>query len=160
MVFVDHASGKVARRPELDRLLGQVRPGDTLVVWRLDRLGRSVRQLIELVADLEHRQVGFRSLTESIDTTTSGGRVVFHVFAALAQMEAELVSERTLAGLEAARARGRKGGRRTVMTEEKTAMARVMYDSKEHTVAAIAKNLGVSRSALYRALELSGGGRG
>ena len=118
-IFTDHASGKLDRRPELDRLLDHLRAGDTLVVWRLDRLGRTVRHLIDLVADLDTRQVGFRSLTENIDTTTTGGRLVFHIFAGLAQMERELISERTRAGLNAARARGRQGGRRPVMTPEK-----------------------------------------
>lgn len=154
-IFTDHASGKLDRRPELDRLLDHLRAGDTLVVWRLDRLGRTVRHLIDLVADLDTRQVGFRSLTENIDTTTTGGRLVFHIFAGLAQMERELISERTRAGLDSARTRGHTGGRRPVMTPEKTAMARQMHDSRQHTIAAIAKNLGVSRSALYRALNPS-----
>lgn len=150
-VFVDKASGKLDRRPQLDAVLDQLRPGDTLVVWRLDRLGRSMKHLISVVADLEERGVGFRSLNEQIDTSTPVGKLVFHIFGALAEFESDLIRERTLAGLEAARARGRKGGRKKVMTPEKLKVARAMYDSKEHTIATIAQTIGVSRSALYRA---------
>ena len=102
-VFTDHVSGAKAERPELDRVLEQLRDGDTPVVWRLDRLGRSLRHLIDVVADLSARGAGFRSVTESIDTTTSGGRPIFHVFGALAEFERDLIRERTLAGLQAAR---------------------------------------------------------
>ena len=105
-VFVDTASGALDARPALTEVLDQLRPEDTLVVWRLDRLGRSIRHLIDFLADLETRGIGFRSLTESIDTTSPGGRLVFHLFAALAQFERELIKERTNAGLAAARARG------------------------------------------------------
>jgi DNA invertase Pin-like site-specific DNA recombinase len=104
-VFTDHACGVREQRPELDRVLETLRQGDTLVVWRLDRLGRSLRHLIDVATDLARRGVGFRSLTENIDTTTPGGRLIFHMFGALAQFERELVRERTLAGLVAARAR-------------------------------------------------------
>ena len=106
-VWTDHASGALDRRPQLDAVLEQLRPGDTLVVWRLDRLGRSLRHLIEVVTGLDERGVGFRSLRESIDTTTAGGRLVFHLFGALAQFEREIIRDRTVAGLTAARARGR-----------------------------------------------------
>ena len=105
-MFVDHASGVLDRRPELDKVLELLRPGDTLVVWRLDRLGRSLRHLIDTVTALDERGVGFRSLRESIDTTTAGGRLVFHLFGALAQFEREIIRDRTVAGLAAARARG------------------------------------------------------
>jgi len=105
-VFVDQASGVLDRRPELDKVLERLRPGDTLVVWRLDRLGRSLRHLIDTVTALDKRGVGFRSLRESIDTTTAGGRLVFHLFGALAQFEREIIRDRTMAGLSAARARG------------------------------------------------------
>ncbi len=118
-IFVDTASGKRESRPALDALLEQARPGDTLVVWRLDRLGRSLRHLIETVADLEQRGVAFMSLTENINTSTPGGRLVFHVFGALAEFERDRIRERTAAGLAAARARGRVGGRPTVWTAEK-----------------------------------------
>jgi DNA invertase Pin-like site-specific DNA recombinase len=150
--YTDRASGALADRPELARALEHLREGDTLVVWRLDRLGRSLRHLVETVGALEERGVGFRSLTESIDTTTPGGRLVFHVFAALAKFERDLIRERTHAGLTAARARGRRGGRRPVMSAEKLAVAQAMYDSREHTTAKIAEVLGVSRATLYRHL--------
>ncbi len=151
-VFSDTASGALDERPELARALDHLRAGDTLVVWRLDRLGRSLRHLIETVGALAEREVGFRSLQESVDTTTTGGRLVFHVFAALAEFERDLIRERTQAGLEAARARGRRGGRPSVMTPEKVAVARGMYESGEHTVAAIAAVVGVSRASVYRHL--------
>jgi DNA invertase Pin-like site-specific DNA recombinase len=151
-VFVDTASGKLTERPELDRLLDQLRPGDTLAVWRLDRLGRSLAHLIELAAILEARTVGFRSLNEGIDTTTPGGRLVFHLFGALAEFEQALICERTQKGLEAARARGRSGGRRRVMTTERLALARTMYDSNQYPMATIAKTIGASPASIYRAL--------
>jgi DNA invertase Pin-like site-specific DNA recombinase len=151
-VFVDRASGALDSRPELARALDHLRPGDTLVVWRLDRLGRSLRHLIETIKGLEEQGVAFRSLTESIDTSTPGGRLVFHVFGALAEFERELIRERTKAGLAAARARGRKGGRPKALTQDKLAVAREMYESKRYTLAAIGRTVGVSRSTLYRAL--------
>jgi len=116
-----------------------------VVVWRLDRLGRSLRHLLETIADLEQRGVGFASLTENIDTSTPGGKLVFHLFGALAEFEAALIRERTMAGLAAARARGRVGGRPTVWTAEKLATARQMHAAGQHDVAAIARVLGVSR---------------
>ena len=151
-VYVDHASGATDSRPALDDMLGQLRPGDTVVIWRLDRLGRSLRHLIDLVAELEERGVGLRSLTESIDTSTPGGKLIFHLFGALAEFERGLVRERTQAGLAAARARGRVGGRPTVWSPEKLQAAKAMYSSGEHDVAAIARVLGVSRASVYRGL--------
>lgn len=151
-IFVDTASGKLDHRPQLTAALDQLRPGDTLVVWRLDRLGRSLRHLIDTVTGLADRDVAFHSLTEKIDTGTPGGRLIFHVFGALAEFERDLIRERTVAGLSAARARGRKGGRPRVMTDQKLALARQMYDSREHTVSSIAALLGVSRASLYRHL--------
>ncbi len=151
-VFTDRASGSLDERVELAKLFDQVRPGDTVVVWRLDRLGRSLRHLIDSVNALSARTVGFRSLTENIDTTTSGGKLVFHIFGALAEFERELIRERTNAGLVAARARGRNGGRPTVMPADKVATARQMYKSKNYTIEAIAKVLGVSRASIYRHL--------
>ncbi len=150
--FTDRVSGALDSRPQLDRLLDQLRKGDTVVVWRLDRLGRSIRHLIAVVEDLAERGVGFRSLTENIDTTTSGGKLIFHVFAALAEFERDLIRERTNAGLAAARVRGRKGGRPPVMTPEKVKVAKQMYEAREHTVEVIAKTLGVSRKTIYRHL--------
>ena len=149
-IYTDTASGAAQSRPALDELLEHLRPGDTIVVWRLDRLGRSLRHLVELVAMLEEQHVGLRSLTESIDTTTPGGKLIFHVFAALAEFERELIRERTYAGLAAARARGRVGGRPSVWTDEKRALALSMYESQEHDVSTIARILGVSRASVYR----------
>ncbi len=151
-VWTDSASGVLDRRPQLDEVLEQLRPGDTLVVWRLDRLGRSLRHLIDMVTGLDERQVGFRSLRENIDTTTAGGRLVFHLFGALAQFEREIIRDRTLAGLAAARARGRSGGRPSKLTAEQRRQARKMYDARELTVEQISRVLGVSRTSIYRAL--------
>ena len=151
-IFVDKASGKLASRPALDELLEQVGPGDTVVVWRLDRLGRSLRHLLETVAGLEQRGVSFVSLTENIDTSTPGGRLVFHLFGALAEFERDLIRERTQAGLAAARARGRTGGRPTVWTPDKLRAAKAMHATGLHDVASIARALGVSRASVYRAL--------
>ncbi len=151
-IFTDHASGALDRRPQLDRLLDQLRPGDTVVVWRLDRLGRSLRHLIALSEDLGEREVGLRSLQEALDTTTATGRMFFAVMGALAQFERDLISERTKAGLAAARARGRKGGRPPVMTSRKIAVAREMYAQGDCTVEEIAKTVGVSRKTVYRHL--------
>jgi len=150
-IFTDKASGAVASRPALDELLNQLRPGDCLVVWRLDRLGRSLRHLIDLFADLEARGVEVRSLTESLDTSTPGGRLTFHLFAAMAQMERDLIRERTNAGLAAARARGRVGGRPTVMPPEKVSTATQMQAAGTD-VSTIARVLGVSRASVYRAI--------
>jgi DNA invertase Pin-like site-specific DNA recombinase len=151
-VFTDRASGARADRPQLTIVLDQLRPGDTLVVWKLDRLGRSLRHLVDTVTDLAERGVGFWSLQEQVDTPTPGGKLVFHVFAALAEFERDLIRERTTAGLVAARARGRTGGRPTVMTPSKLAVARQLYASGEQTVAAIAATLAVSRASIYRHL--------
>src|SRR5204863_2079521 len=127
-------SGSLSERPQLNRALEGLRDGqDTLVVWRLDRIGRSLRHLLELVGELEQRQLGFRSLTEGIDTTTSSGRLVFHIFGAIAEFERQLIRERTQAGLQAARARGRRGGRRTVITEAKLRVAGELLAGGPHT---------------------------
>ena len=125
-IYDDTGSGSIRHRPELDACVDCLRAGDTLVVWRLDRLGRSLRHLIETIGDLEQRNVGFPSLTEGLDTTTAAGRLTLHIFAALAEFERALVLERTRAGLEAARARGRLGGRPTMMSPEKLAAARAL----------------------------------
>lgn len=151
-IFTDKASGSLESRPELDKLLDQIRPGDTLVVWRLDRLGRSLRNLIDQVTVLHQRDVGFKSLQETIDTTSSGGRLVFHVFGALAEFERDLIRERTNAGLAAARARGRTGGRPALLTKDKLTTAKRLYEQQEMTVAKIGEVLGVSRSTVYRSL--------
>ena len=152
--FSDTASGSLTERPQLTRALEELRDGeDTLVVWRLDRLGRSLRHLIELVGELEQRQLGFRSLTEGIATTTSSGRLVFHIFGAIAEFERQLIRERTQAGLQAARARGRLGGRRSVITEEKLRVARELLAGGQHTMQQIAETIGVGRATLYRHLD-------
>ena len=153
-VFEETASGAKADRVVLAELLGYLRAGDTLVVWRLDRLGRSLGHLIATVAELADRGIGFRSLTEQIDTTTSGGKLVFHVFGALAEFERDLVRERTHAGLAAARARGRLGGRpRKLADPKKLALALALYDGGQADIATICQTLGVSRATIYRALK-------
>jgi DNA invertase Pin-like site-specific DNA recombinase len=154
-VFVETASGARSDRPVLAQVLDQLRPGDTLVVWKLDRLGRSLRHLVDTVTGLADRGVGFRSLQEAIDTTTPAGKLVFHVFAALAEFERDLIRERTDAGLAAARARGRQGGRPSVLTPDKVQVAREMYRSGKYTVASIATTLGVSRASIYRHLDIT-----
>ncbi len=151
--YTETASGAKADRPVLRDVLGYLRAGDTLVVWRLDRLGRSLQHLIETVGRLQDRGIGFRSLTESIDTTSSGGKLIFHVFGALAEFERELILERTRAGLDAARARGRKGGRPKLLDPRKVAMARALHADKGNSIDDICKTLHVSRSTLYRYLE-------
>ena len=128
-VYEETASGAKADRPVLAEALQYIRKGDTLVVWRLDRLGRSLRHLIEVVGDLQARGIGFKAVTEQIDTTTPGGKLVFHVFGALAEFERDLIRERTRAGLKAAEMRGRKGGRKPSVTPEKLARARVLVVS-------------------------------
>jgi DNA invertase Pin-like site-specific DNA recombinase len=152
-VFQDHISGAKAERPGWEQAKAALRDGDTLLVWRLDRLGRSLRHLIETVTDLIDRGIGFLSLTASIDTTTNGGRLVFHIFAALAELERELIRERTLAGLALARARGRKGGRPRKLTAKAVAKARLLLSDPSQSATEVAKDLGVSRATLYRALK-------
>jgi DNA invertase Pin-like site-specific DNA recombinase len=152
-VYKDVGSGTLRRRPELEACLDYLRSGDTLVVWRLDRLGRGLRHLIELVADLQERGVAFRSLKENIDTSTATGRLFFHLIGALAEFERELIRERSSAGREAARARGRNGGRPPLVTPEKLAAAIAMRERGELTMAQIASVLKVGRSTLYQHLE-------
>jgi DNA invertase Pin-like site-specific DNA recombinase len=149
-ILVDKMSGAVAERPGLSRALEMLREGDVLVVWRLDRLGRSLKHLIELVSELEQNGVGFRSLTENIDTTTPGGKLVFHLFGALAEFERNLIRERTRAGLAAARARGRKGGRKNVMDEKKIRQAQALMTDPNNTITDICKTLGVGRTSFYK----------
>src|SRR6184192_1302782 len=149
-IFTDTASGAKAERKGLDEALEYVREGDTLVVWRLDRLGRSLKHLIETISQLDTRKIGFKSLTENIDTTTSGGRLVFHIFGALAEFERDIIRERTNAGLIAARARGRKGGRPKSLTGKKVAMAQELYHNKQNSINDICKSLNISRATLYR----------
>ena len=151
-VFSDTASGAKAERPGLNEALACLRSGDALVVWRLDRLGRSLAHLISTVSELEERGVGFRSLQESIDTTTSGGKLVLQIFGALAEFERSVIRERTGAGLEAARARGRKGGRPRKLDGKKEELLYRLYDGREHSIADICALVGIARSTLYEYL--------
>ena len=150
-VYRDTGSGSLKHRPELSACLDYLRAGDTLVVWRLDRLGRGLKHLIELVEQLQERTIGLRSLTEQIDTTSPAGRLQFHLFGALAEFEREIIRERTRAGLAAARARGRTGGRPVTLTPEKVAAAEAMRAAGQPIVQ-IARVLGVHRATLYRRL--------
>ena len=152
-IFEDRISGVERNRPGLEECLAYLREGDMLVVWRLDRLGRSLRDLIDRVQELETRGVGFRSITEQIDTTSSGGKLVFHIFGAMAEFERNLISERTKAGLEAARKRGRVGGRKPKLSPEQVATVRKLYESKEYSLAEIGKQFGVSKGAVYSAIK-------
>ena len=149
-VFVEKASGSKEDRPQLIAALDYLRAGDTLVVWKLDRLARSMKQLIEIVDQLKTRGIGFRSLTEAIDTTTAAGELFFHIFGALAQFERSIIRERTNAGLKAALARGRKGGRRPTVKADDIRAALALLADPEISVRAAASKLGLSVSTLYR----------
>lgn len=149
-VFEDVASGAKSQRDGLEKALAFVREGDVLVVWKLDRLGRSLQHLLETVTGLQARGIGFRSLQESIDTTTAGGKLIFHIFGALAEFERGIIRERTNAGLRAARARGKKGGRRSVMDAKKIAMARALMADSSNSIPDICATLKVSKSTLYK----------
>ena len=154
--FTDVASGAKANRPQLAATLDYLRPGDVLAVWQLDRLGRNMRHLIDTVNALHERGVQFRSLREDVDTTTAAGKLTFHLFAALAEFERDLLRERTTAGLVAiasTRARGRQGGRPHKMTPEKITVPRQMYDSRQFSVEQIAITLGVTRGTVYAPLD-------
>ena len=148
-IYVEQMSGSSRIRPELEKTLEMLRNGDTLVVWRLDRLGRSLKHLIELITKLEQREIGFKSLMESMDTTTSGGKLVFHIFGALAEFEHNLIRERTSAGLAAARARGRNGGRPLKLDEKKRELAIKLYNERERSIKEICQIMGVSKPTLY-----------
>lgn len=147
-------SGARSERPGLKEAMNHLRLGDTLVVWRLDRLGRTLKHLIATIADLSDKSIGFKSLQENIDTTTSGGKLIFHIFGALAEFEREVIKERTNAGLQAARARGRLGGRPKLqaLDPKKITLARKLYDDGHMTVKEICDTLRIGRSTLYRYL--------
>lgn len=149
-LFHDEMSGAKAERPGLTKALQFLRSGDTLVVWRLDRLGRSLTDLIACMAELKERNIGFKSLHESIDTTSPAGKLQFHIFSALAEFERDLIRERTMAGLRAARARGRFGGSKPKMTRDKVKVAASLMKDKSNRIKDICKTLGVSRATLYR----------
>jgi DNA invertase Pin-like site-specific DNA recombinase len=149
-LYEEKESGAKTARPQLLHLMEVLRAGDTLVVWRLDRLGRSLKHLIETVEQLEAMGVGFQSVTEAIDTTTSGGKLVFHIFAALAEFERTLVRERTRAGLQAARSRGRQGGRPKTLSLEKQRIAQALRNDPTQSVTQICQTLGIARTTFYR----------
>lgn len=155
IIFKEKKSGKDKQRPQLNKMISQLRPNDIVIIWRLDRLGRSLKDLLELVNSFGEKQVGLISLNENINTTTPTGKLVFHIFAALVEFERELIRERTMAGLSAARARGRKGGRPAGLSDgalSKAKAAKYLYDMKEKTVEEIAQDLGIGRSTVYKYL--------
>lgn len=152
-VIVDRVSGTVAARPGLEKVKELLRAGDTLVVWRLDRLGRSLRDLIDWVRYLDEHDVGLQSLQEALDTGTPAGKLTFHLFGALAEFERNLIQERTQAGLAAARARGRRGGRRKSLTSDKRGLAVDLYNQKKMTVDKICEVMGISKPTLYRYID-------
>lgn len=149
VIYEDKASGKNTERPELEACLKALRSGDTLVVWRLDRLGRSLGDLVKLVTTLEEQRIGFESLQEKIETTSASGKLVFHVFAALSEFERNLISERTRAGLKAARARGRLGGRKPKLKQKDIREIKALLKDPNIPVSDIAKRFGVSRTTIY-----------
>jgi DNA invertase Pin-like site-specific DNA recombinase len=153
-IYTDTASGAKTERGGLEEALEYVREGDTLVVWRLDRLGRSLKHLIETITILNNRGIGFKSITENIDTTTSGGKLVFHIFGALAEFERDIIRERTRAGLTAARARGRRGGRPKALNPKAAQQAQTLYNDKNNTIDEICRTLNISRATLYRYIKI------
>lgn len=158
-IFEEKISGAKADRPELRKMIDQVREGDIIVTWKLDRLGRSIRDLINLVNEIQDKGAGLKSLNDSIDTTTPQGKLTFHLFASLAEFERDIIRERTKAGLEAARARGRKGGRPKGLSKEaqdKAMVAETLYKQGEMSVTEICKHLNIARSTLYKYLRYRG----
>lgn len=148
-IFTDTASGARTDRPGLNNAFNQLRQNDVLVVWKLDRLGRSLQHLIDTIKSLQEKKIGFQSLQESIDTTTSGGKLTFHIFSALAEFERDVIRERTKAGLVAARARGRVGGRPALLVPKQITRLKKLYDARKNTVAEICKIFGISRPTFY-----------
>lgn len=153
-IFSDTASGARTDRPGLDKAFDHLRTGDTLVVWKLDRLGRSLQHLIETIKLLQEKKIGFMSLQENIDTTTTGGKLVFHIFSALAEFERDVIRDRTKAGLVAARARGRLGGRPTLLVPKQIARLKKLYDARKNTVEEICKIYSISRPTFYNYLKI------
>ncbi len=156
-IYEDRLSGAASARPGLDKLREVLREGDTLVVWRLDRLGRSLKDLIAWALWLDEQGAGLRSLTESLDTTTPGGKLTFHIFGALAEFERTLIRDRTQAGLAAARARGRKGGRRPVLNADKQALAVRLYNERQTPIGRICAMMGISKPTLYAYVRAANG---
>ncbi len=152
-IFQDIASGAKSERQGLTEAINFCRSGDSLIVWKLDRLGRSIRNLIDIINLLQQKNIGFKSLQENIDTTTSGGKLVFHIFSALAEFERDIIRERTRAGLVAARARGRKGGRPRAMDSKKITMAKTLHQDNTNSIADICKTLGIKKTTLYKYLK-------
>jgi DNA invertase Pin-like site-specific DNA recombinase len=152
-IFVDKITGSTFDRKELTAALLYLREGDSLVVWRLDRLGRSLKHLIETLTDLQQRNIGFISLTENIDTTTPTGKLIFHIFGALAEFERDLIKERTNAGLESARSRGRTGGRPKALTNSQLALLKKLHADKSNSIEDICATLRISKTTLYRSLK-------
>lgn len=150
VIYEEAISGKSAERPELEQCRKALRTGDTLVVWRLDRLGRSLSDLVKIVADLEQEKIGFESLTEKIETESAAGKLIFHVFAALSEFERNLIRERTQAGLTAARARGRCGGRKPKLDDKQIREIKVLLRDPDMRVSDVARRYGVSRTTLYK----------
>ena len=158
-IYQEKVSGSLADRPELTRLLEMIRVGDTLVIWKLDRLGRSLAHLIGLVSDLETRQIGLLSLNDPVDTTTPQGRLVFRIFASLAEFEREVIRERTMAGLASARRRGQRLGRPKGLSKQAQQTARIaesLYKEKQYSVEQIARELAISKTTLYKHLRQRG----
>jgi len=151
-IYTDIASGTQSQRPGLDKALSYLREGDTLMVWKLDRLGRSIQHLIQTVNALQEKKISFKSLQENIDTATSGGKLIFHIFSALAEFERDLIQERTQAGLKAARARGKMGGRPPLLDTRRINRMIEMYDEQKNTVAEICKIYNISRPSFYNYL--------
>ncbi len=149
-IYTDKMSGAKKNRPGLDEILGFIRKGDTLVVWRLDRLGRSLKHLIQVLNQLDERGVYFKSIQESLDTSTPGGKLIFHVFGALAEFERDIIRERTMAGLAAARARGRKGGRPKKLSKKQIEMAKTLMEDPAIPISELCETMGVSKATLYR----------
>lgn len=155
-IFIDKISGAKAERPGLEKCLAEIQPGDTLLVWRLDRLGRSMPHLVSLIENLRSKKIGFKSICDgAIDTTTASGELIFNIFSSLAQFERRLIQERTKAGLDAARARGRQGGRKKIeATHPKVAMAKNMHKDHGMSIDDICKTLKISRASFYRYISL------
>jgi DNA invertase Pin-like site-specific DNA recombinase len=151
-IYSDVISGVKSQRPGLDKALNYAREGDTIIVWKLDRLGRSIQYLIQTITSLVEKKIGFKSLQENIDTSTSGGKLIFHIFSALAEFERDLIQERTQAGLKAARARGKMGGRPPLLDRRQINRMIEMYDEQKNTVAEICKIYNISRPSFYNYL--------